>query len=194
MATREATVAAVRARILEAALDELVAADGDAVTMQNIAARADVALRTLYNHFPNRDQLLAAAFVHHAAQTRADVEALTVRDAGSEAQLEDVVDAYYGRYRRMGPRLAALLALRGFPELEEEIRAIRRWRRRLLEGIVRRAEQEGILMLPVPAALAVAFTMTSHAGWRTMLEANGGSHSRATRAAKLALGSALFHR
>jgi AcrR family transcriptional regulator len=193
MATRERERLAVRARILEATLDELVAADGDAVTMQNIAVRADVALRTLYNHFTDRDHLLAATFAHHGAQTRADVEALSVADACAQAQLDHVIDAYYARYRRMGARLTTLLSMRGYPELEEQIQAIRAWRRRLLQGIVAEAAQEGSLVLPARPAVAIAFTMTSHACWRTMLEANDGAHTRATRAAKLALGSALFH-
>jgi AcrR family transcriptional regulator len=193
MATRERDRAAVRGRILEATLDELVAAEGDAVTMQNIAVRADVALRTLYNHFADRDHLLAATFAHHGAQTRADIEALRLADACAQAQLDDVVDAYYARYRRMGARLSTLLSLRGYPELEEQIRAIRDWRRRLMRGIIARAEQEESLVLPAQTAVVVAFTMTSHACWRTMLEATGGAHARTTQAAKLALGSALFH-
>jgi AcrR family transcriptional regulator len=193
MATRERERLAVRERIFEATLDELVAAEGDAVTMQNIAARADVALRTLYNHFTDRDHLLAATFAHHGAQTRAAVEALSVADACAPAQLDEVVDAYHARYRRMGARLTALLSLRGYPELEEQIRAIRAWRRQLLQGIVAEAEQEGSLILPAQTAVAIAFTLTSHACWRTMLEANSGAHTRATQATKLALASALFH-
>ena len=40
-------------------LDEVVAADGEPITLQGVAKRADLSLRTLYNHFPNREALLA---------------------------------------------------------------------------------------------------------------------------------------
>src|SRR3978361_267066 len=111
MATRERVGAEVRERILEAALDE-VAASGEGVTLQAVAARADVALRTLYNHFVGREDLLAEAFLHHAAQTRAAIEAVTVPDAPPDEQLRHVLGAYHARYATMGNRLGALLSLR----------------------------------------------------------------------------------
>lgn len=194
METRRLAATAIRERILEATLDEVATAGGEAITMQAVAARADVALRTLYNHFTGRDELLAAAFLHHAAQTRADVEALAVPDAGPEEQLRHVVEAYYARYARMGARLSVLLALRGFPDLEEQIRGIRAWRGRLLQQIIERAHEEGTLAMPVPSALALAYTLTSHAGWQTLREGGPEDAAAVTRVAIEALGSALFHR
>src|SRR5580700_3514531 len=128
MGNRSKITAGTRQRIIEAALDEIVAASGEPITLQGVAMRADLSLRTLYNHFPNRETLLGAAFSHHAAQTRAAVEAVTVPDTDPAEQLRHIVAAYYGRYATMGARLAALLSLRGFPDLEEQIGAIRAWR------------------------------------------------------------------
>jgi AcrR family transcriptional regulator len=194
MQTRSQATASVRDRILDATLDELAAAGGEAITMQAVAERADVALRTLYNHFPGRDQLLATAFARHAAQTRADIEALTVPDAEPWRQLRHVVAAYHARYARMGTRLGALLALRGFPELDEHIRAVRAWRHALLADIVERGRRDGTLTLPDQTAVALAFTLTSYAGWQTLLETVGDDPEQATRIANQALSSALFHR
>jgi AcrR family transcriptional regulator len=192
METRQRAAAEARSRILEATFDE-VATGGAGVTLQAVAARADVALRTLYNHFAGRDELLAAAFLHHAAQTRAAVEAVALPDAGPVEQLEQVVEAYHGRYAAMGDRLSTLLSLRGFPELEEQIGIIREQRRRLLEQIVEHAERVGALRLPATAAVALAYTLTGHAGWQALCEQADGNPVEATRLATEALRSALFH-
>lgn len=193
METRQRAAAVARSRIIEAALDEVAAAGGEGVTLQAVAARADVALRTLYNHFAGRDELLAAAFLHHAARTRAAVEAVSLPDAGPADQLEHVVEAYHGRYAAMGDRLSALLSLRGFPELQEQIGIIRKQRQLLLEQIVEHAERAEVLRLPVPTAVALAYTLTGHAGWRALCEQADGKPAEATRLANEALRSALFH-
>jgi AcrR family transcriptional regulator len=183
----------VRNRILEATLDEL-GATGEGITLQAVARRADVALRTLYNHFGGRDELLAAAFVHHTEQTRADVEAVSVPDADPEVQLRHVVEAFHRRYARMGPRLGVQLSLRGFPELDEQIHTVRGWRTRMLGEIVERAGQAGTLRLSPATAVALAFTLTSHAAWQTLRDQVDGDSAAATRAATESLCSALFHR
>lgn len=195
METRAAATMSAQNRILEAALDELVAVGGESITMQAVADRADLALRTLYNHFPNRDALLTAAYLYHAAQTRTAVEAaVTVPDAGPEDQLRYIIEAYYSAYARMGPRLTALLSLSGIPELDEQVGAIRAWRRQLLGKIIQRARRAGVLAMPVPAAVALAFTITSHAAWQILLEELDGAATNPPRVAGDALSAALFNR
>ena len=193
METRQRAAEEVRTRILEATLDEVAAVGGEGVTLQAVAARADVALRTLYNHFAGRDELLAAAFLEHAAQTRAAVEAVVLPEAPPDQQLEHVVEAYHRRYAAMGERLSALLSLRGYPELEEQVLVIRARRRRLLEEIVEHAERAGVLRLPARTAVALAYTLTGHAGWQSLCEQADGDPAEATRMATEALRSALFH-
>lgn len=192
MDTRAATTQATRQRILDAALDELVAVGGDAVSVHGVAARADFALRTLYNHFPNRDALLSAAFAQHWHDTRALVERVDVPDAAPDQQLHHVVAAYYTRYAQMGPRLTALLALRDFPEVEEQVRAIRAWRREVICRIVQRARQQGTLTITEPAAVALAFTMTSHTAWQAMINELDNTDSDPAQVASRALSTALF--
>lgn len=192
MATRAAVSESTRARILEAALDELVAVGNDRITLRGVADRADVALRTLYNHFPNRNDLLIAAYLRHVAQTRAAVEPVAVPDSPPEDQLRHVVGGYYAGYARMGPRLGALLSLQGIPELQEQIREIRAWRRRVLGAIVRRARHAGTLAVPERTAVALAFTMTSHSTWSSLMEELGGDERAASRAATQALTAALL--
>src|SRR3954451_10061115 len=58
-------------RLIDAAV-ELAAEGGyDAVQMRDVAARAEVALGTLYRHYSSKDQLLLAAWAHQAATWRA---------------------------------------------------------------------------------------------------------------------------
>ena len=56
--------AARRERVVRAALE--LGADGgyDAVQMRDVAARAEVALGTIYRYFPSKDALLLAVMVH----------------------------------------------------------------------------------------------------------------------------------
>ncbi len=193
MERRSVATAATRQRIIEAALDEVAAADGEPVTLHAVADRADLSLRTLYNHFANRETLLGAAFSHHAAQTRAAIEAVTLPDADPAQQLRHVIAAYYGRYETMGARLTALLSLRGFPDLDEQIRSIRAWRRQVVGQVVARAEETDLLDMPVPAAVALVFTMTSHATWQQLVGELDGGPDAAPDVAWKALNAALFH-
>jgi AcrR family transcriptional regulator len=192
MESRQRASEEVRGRILEATLDEVAAAGGEGVTLQAVAERADVALRTLYNHFAGREELLAAAFLHHATQTRAAVDAVRIPDASPQQQLEHVVEAYHRRYAVMGARLSVLLSLRGFPELQEQIQVIRAQRHRLLEEVVESAQRVGVLKLPAATAVALTYALTGHAGWQALCDCVG-NPTEASRVATEALRSALFH-
>jgi AcrR family transcriptional regulator len=68
--TRAAETAARKERLIAAAT-ELAAEGGyDAVQMRDVAARAEVALGTLYRHYASKDQLLLAAMALQAATLR----------------------------------------------------------------------------------------------------------------------------
>jgi AcrR family transcriptional regulator len=82
-----------RARILEAAR-EGIAAHGPEVSMDEIASAADVAVGTLYRHFPTKDDLVAAVSENHMASVADDVERSLERvAAGSDAagELRDLM-------------------------------------------------------------------------------------------------------
>jgi AcrR family transcriptional regulator len=68
--TRAAETAARKERLIMAAT--ALAAEGgyDAVQMRDVAARAEVALGTLYRHYASKDQLLLAAMAQQAATLR----------------------------------------------------------------------------------------------------------------------------
>jgi AcrR family transcriptional regulator len=59
---RETRAEAVRRRVLDGASDLLAA--GDELTFAKVAVAADVPERTVYRHFPTRDDLMAGLFTH----------------------------------------------------------------------------------------------------------------------------------
>jgi AcrR family transcriptional regulator len=131
--TRAAETAARKQRLLAAAAD--LAAEGgyDAVQMRDVAARAEVALGTLYRHYSSKDQLLLAAMALQAATLR---ERLVQRPARGDTAASRVSDVLRRASRALErePRVtrAMLSAMNsadeaGIPvkaEIDETMRAI----------------------------------------------------------------------
>ncbi len=67
---RAAQTAARRRRLLETAVELAREGGYDAVQMRDVAARAEVALGTLYRHYSSKDQLLLAALADQAGTLR----------------------------------------------------------------------------------------------------------------------------
>jgi AcrR family transcriptional regulator len=78
-----------RARILEAAR-EGIAVHGPEVSMDEIASAADVAVGTLYRHFPTKDDLVAAVSENHMASVADDVEQALVRVAAGATAADEI--------------------------------------------------------------------------------------------------------
>jgi TetR/AcrR family transcriptional regulator of autoinduction and epiphytic fitness len=80
-----------RAAIVDAAVEEFLAAGYDATSMDRIAARASVSKRTVYNHFPSKEALFAA-ILHQLWDTSQTGEAPVYRtDKPLRAQLLDLL-------------------------------------------------------------------------------------------------------
>lgn len=61
MDTRQEETAARRRRLLDAAVEVLGDAGAERFTTEAVADRAGAAIRTLYNHFSSRDELIVEA-------------------------------------------------------------------------------------------------------------------------------------
>ena len=57
-----------RQRVIDAAMSLALDGGYEAVQMRDVAARADVAMGTVYRYFTSKDHLLAAALVHWVEQ------------------------------------------------------------------------------------------------------------------------------
>ncbi|MCL7713407.1 TetR/AcrR family transcriptional regulator [Stenotrophomonas mori] len=81
----------------------------DAVTMEQIAAHADVAKRTLYNHFPTKDAVLADWLEAQLARDLADLQPRIAARRGFRARIDTLLDASAAWCERHPARLRAYL-------------------------------------------------------------------------------------
>ena len=126
-----------RQRVIDAAMSPALDGGYEAVQMRDVAARADVAMGTVYRYFTSKDHLLAASLVHW-------VEQLDSRLAQSPAQgaspAERVIDALDRALRSMGRQptlVAAVFTALASPdpaaiECQQQVSVLR-------EGLITRA-------------------------------------------------------
>jgi AcrR family transcriptional regulator len=88
---RAAETAERKQRLLRAATS--LAAEGgyEAVQMRDVAARAEVALGTLYRHYTSKDQLLLAALAEQAATLRGRLDQRPARGTTAAERVADIL-------------------------------------------------------------------------------------------------------
>src|SRR5688500_15592525 len=86
---RAEQAAATRARIVDAAVELLQLNDVSAITMQDVADRAGVAVRTVYRAFPTKDDLIDGVL----AEIRARFEASAGTPPTTSEELQASVPA-----------------------------------------------------------------------------------------------------
>jgi AcrR family transcriptional regulator len=90
-----------RQRVVDAAMALGSEGGYEAVQMRDVAARADVAMGTVYRYFSSKDHLLAAALVHWVEQLEDQVSAVPARgDTPAERVMEVLDRALRGMARR----------------------------------------------------------------------------------------------
>ena len=125
--TTEARKAATRERIAAAALDQVAEGGYASARVQAVAARAGVAVGTVYRHFPSKAELFAEVF-RRAAQRELDVVAeVTGRDGRPAAERVAAAAEAFCRRALAGPVLAyAQIAEPVDPAVESERLRLRR--------------------------------------------------------------------
>ena len=126
-----------RQRVIDAAMALGLDGGYEAVQMRDVAARADVAMGTVYRYFTSKDHLLAAALVHWVEQLDARLAQLP---AQGDSAAERVIDALDRALRAMGrqPQLVgAVFTALASPdpaaiECQQQVSV-------LMEGIITRA-------------------------------------------------------
>lgn len=190
MEVRNAEAAARRQAIIDGAVEVLGEVGTRGLTMEMVAERCDMATRTLYNHFPTRDDLVGAALA-----TLLDVfrDALTIEvptDGAAPQRLARFVEVLFRIYEQQGAALVTLLANREDPAVGPRAREMRAWRRRQLETILRAARDD--LRLPLKEATALAVALTNHATWMTLTDECGHAPAKALAMTVDALERTLF--
>jgi AcrR family transcriptional regulator len=116
--TRAAETAARRRRLLSAAT-ELAAEGGyDAVQMRDVAARAEVALGTLYRHYSSKDQLLLAALAEQAGTLRDRLQHRPPRGVSPADRVADALRRACRALEREPRVMAAMMTAMSTPEPE----------------------------------------------------------------------------
>src|ERR1700678_1264165 len=95
-----------RQRVIDAAMALSLDGGYDAVQMRDVAARADVAMGTVYRYFTSKDHLLAATLVHWVEQLAERIEEPPPQGGQPADRVLEVLDR---ALRAMGrqPRLVA---------------------------------------------------------------------------------------
>lgn len=107
--TTRSDALANRAALLDAATRVLVR-DGPAVTLEQVAAEADLGIATLYRHFPSRDELFAAV-IHRSYEQIAE---LALKAQRSRVSAPDALRTFLTRIIASRDRLA--LPMLGVPQ------------------------------------------------------------------------------
>jgi len=90
-ASLRATQLARKKRIVAAAIELAQRGGYDAVQMRNVAARANVALGTLYRYFPSKNQLLASVWIDWSHEIEAQIRRQRLRGATAAERIMDFV-------------------------------------------------------------------------------------------------------
>jgi AcrR family transcriptional regulator len=150
-----ARLAAVRERIVAAALDQLAEGGYASASVVAVARRAGVATGTVYRHFPSKADLFAEVF-RRASQREVDVlRAMTDRNEPVAHRLAAWVEAFVRRALAEPTRAYALIAEPVDPAVEQERLTFRRayadlFERALNDGMERRE------LAPLDAQLTAA--------------------------------------
>jgi AcrR family transcriptional regulator len=189
METRTEEGALLRRRVMDAAFEVLGEVGAERLTMDMVAARADAATRTVYNHFGSRQELLAAVYADLVQTNRSILQRSFAETDDPAEGLREFVTQMYGIYEEGGAAFATLIALDD-PTIRAHLRDIRTWRRERLTQILRPASKT--LRLPHKQAAAFAFVTTNHVTWRALREDAGLTQRQAIHTATTVLQAALF--
>ena len=138
MAKRAEATGHTRARIEAALIRLLGSRPYDGITMVDIAAQADVAVRTVQRHYTSRDNVLAACV---GFPTRALADELSRRPPASSprAALRDLVEALFSFYEANSEQAWAVYSrAQDVPVLDELRRATIRARESLIDALIER--------------------------------------------------------
>lgn len=190
MDVRREETAERRQRLLDAAIEVLGEVGADRLTVEMVAARADAATRTVYNHFGSRDDLIAQAFDLLGTEIRTGLLALDIGAGDPAGELADFVGRMYALFERQGSSLTTLMGHRANTAIDAQIREMREWRRGQLERLLRPAKAQ--LRVPLAQAVGLAFVMTNHATWSAFRDEAGMTASKAVALANDTLRTTLF--
>ena len=126
-----------RQRVVDAAMELALEGGYDAVQMRDVAARAHVAMGTVYRYFSSKDHLLAAALVHWVEQLDTRLAQLPPRGDRASERVLDVLERALRAMSRQPKLVAAVFVSLASPdpaaiECQQQMNAV-------MDGIIIRA-------------------------------------------------------
>jgi AcrR family transcriptional regulator len=126
-----------RQRVIDAAMSLGLEGGYEAVQMRDVAARADVAMGTVYRYFTSKDHLLAATLVHWVELLDTRLAQQPARGDHPDARVLDVLDRALRAMGRQPKLVAAVFTSLSSPDAgavgcQQQIT-------QLMEGIITRA-------------------------------------------------------
>jgi AcrR family transcriptional regulator len=169
---RTARRIANRNRILDAALD--LGAERTDVTIEDIAERAGISERSIYNHFPSVRELIAGMYERGAEKLRP----LFAYLPSPQDRFEDRVRAWVAVWARIQEEIApirwrALVAESEFPDLQPELGQLRSIHKAEIERMFPEITDE--------ESRRVVVTMTDSLSWRSLRKHQGLGFEEACR-------------
>jgi AcrR family transcriptional regulator len=151
-----------RQRVIDAAMSLGMEGGYEAVQMRDVAARADVAMGTVYRYFTSKDHLLAAALVHWIEQLDVRLAAHPAVGAHPAARVLDVFDQ---ALRTMGqqPKLSAAV-FTSLSSPDPAAVACQQQITLLIEGIITRAVGQ-----PAPSDLPERARIIGHVWYSALV-------------------------
>lgn len=178
MAKRAQAREDTRQRLMTSATDLVMEKGSANVPMTTIAERAEVSLRTAYNHFASVDALLAAVMAGINAEFSALAPAPVSTDRRTPEQaLRELVVQWFEEVTRQQSRIAALITIRDSAELDEALAAARQIRLDRVRAVL--AEAGDRLSIPLDEAAAMAYVQTSYQSWVALVPQLGLSTEQA---------------
>jgi AcrR family transcriptional regulator len=159
--------------------------------MQMVAERADVALRTVYNHFPSKEALVVDAYTRLATRTQEAVRVLPAHGSPRDL-ISAFIESFLDVFEHESPGAAVILGVSGIPEFDAKLAEVRAWRRDEITKIPRAAQRDGTLRLPLKQAVALVFHMTAYVTWRSFVEESGLTPVAAKALARDTVDAVLF--
>ena len=154
-----------RQRIVEATVTLHARKGAAATTYADVAAAANVAVPTVYNHFPTRAELLAGCTSHVMASAPFPDDDLFLHAATLRDRIRIAATSLFALYEYLEPWLSwSIRELAQVPELlplEEQ-------RREFREALVRRAFEPRFGKRVPPAVFATASALLDFPAWLTL--------------------------
>ncbi len=179
-----------RAAILAAARRELARGGYGRARVADVARRAHVAIRTIYDHFPTRAALAEAALRERADALRARVARWRPRATEPASALDELV-AFHARTYREEHALLETLVEGAPPEIARQLlRELDAERLRIIGRTVQRLASRDALRVRAADATALLHATLAYPAWRVAI--TGPARRRAPRLIAAALKAALL--